>query len=94
VDFSYAFALTRGEFVFQVPLGTVKISEPHLLDAMVVAGRLHSAPPGAVLLPSTIPVASTSGKVESGFWMERRKAHSHSISQSPGMLFVVDVSII
>ncbi|CAM6018113.1 unnamed protein product [Sphagnum balticum] len=74
----------------RVPLGTVKMSEPHLLDAMVVAGRLHSAPPGAVLLPSTIPVASTSGKVESGFWMERRKAHSHSISQSPGMLFVVD----
>ncbi|CAK9271424.1 unnamed protein product [Sphagnum jensenii] len=73
----------------QVPIGTVvKSSGSHLAETMMDAGRVH-CDPGAVL-SSAVPVASTSGRVDPGFWNERRKRHSCSVTQSPGMLFVVD----
>lgn len=84
----------NGQMEFlQVPIGTVvKSSGSHLAETMMDAGRVH-CDPGAVP-SSAVPVASTSGRVDPGFWNERRKRHSCSVTQSPGMLFVVDVSII
>lgn len=39
----------------------------------------------------TVLVPSTSGRVESEFWCERRKGRSHLVSQPTGRLYVVNV---
>lgn len=60
---------------------------------MVVVERLHNGALGAIL-PSAIHLASTSRKVELGFWNERWACHNYFVSQSPSMLFDINVNII